>query len=265
MTIDQNNHIMKEKILVVDDEETMVFTIGQFLIREGYEVFTANDYNEALSRIDETGLDLIFADIILGEKTGIDLLREVRKRNLQCPVILITGNPEIGSAADAVRLGAYDYISKPVRKDTIIHVAKMALDHKALVNEKEEYRSNLEATFRSVKDAIITVDKELNVIAINKAAEEMFTVFGNDVKGKAFKHLCNGICLEALTSTIKTKQPVEAHRTKCGSIPGRIVSLSTSPLLDSRDNFKGCVMVVKDETRLDNLERDLQDRQKFHN
>ncbi|MGR3178284.1 MAG: sigma-54 interaction domain-containing protein, partial [Candidatus Anammoxibacter sp.] len=46
---------------------------------------------------------------------------------------------------------------------------------------------------------------------------------------------------------------------------GRIVSLSTSPLLDSRDNFKGCVMVVKDETRLDNLERDLQDRQKFHN
>ena len=78
-----------------------------------------------------------------------------------CPVVMITGSPNIDTASDAIRLGAFDYIAKPVRPDTLINTATIALEHKALEDENKNYRSNLEAIFSSVKDAIITIDKEL--------------------------------------------------------------------------------------------------------
>jgi len=92
-------------------------------------------------------------DIILGGKTGIELLKEARKRNMHCPVVMITGFPNAETASDAVRLGAFDYIFKPVRQETLLHTANMALQYMAIQDENERYRLNLEAIFRSVKDA----------------------------------------------------------------------------------------------------------------
>ena len=73
---------MGSKILVIDNEESIRYTFKSFLLDEGYEVLTARDYQEALSAIDTKGLDLIFADILLEGKTGIDVLRETKERNL---------------------------------------------------------------------------------------------------------------------------------------------------------------------------------------
>lgn len=179
---------MKEKILVVDDDRAIRATFEGLLLEEGYGVATAEDYHEALTRLDETDFDLIFADIFLGDKTGIDLLREVRKRGMSNPVVMITGDPNIDTASEALRLGAFDYIPKPVRQRTLLHVTGMALQHKALSDEREQYRSNLEAIFRSVKDAIITVDKELRVLEVNEAAQNLCG-FSRDVIGKPFGSL----------------------------------------------------------------------------
>ncbi len=62
------------------------------------------------------------------------LWREVRKRDLDCPVIIITGSPNVETKADATRLGAFDYLSKPVRKETLVRVASQALQHKTHLN-----------------------------------------------------------------------------------------------------------------------------------
>jgi len=164
---------MGSKILVIDDEESIRYTFKSFLLDEGYEVVTAWNYQEALSAIDTAELDLIFADILLEGKTGIDVLRETKERNLRCPVVMITGDPNIDSASEALRLGAFDYIPKPIKQDTLLRITKIALKHKALVDEKERYRSNLEAIFSSVKDAIIAVDKESLVIEMNDAARSI--------------------------------------------------------------------------------------------
>ncbi|MDX1764180.1 MAG: sigma 54-interacting transcriptional regulator, partial [bacterium] len=132
-----------------------------------------------------------------------------------------------------------------------------------------KYRANLEAIFRSVKDAIITVDPELRVIEINDAAREICG-YSRDVIGRPYDSLprrCEGTCLQALKQTIKDKAPVEIQRLECtGTTKGeQIVTLVTSPLLDSQGGFSGVVMVVKDETRLAHLEKDLEDRRQFHN
>jgi DNA-binding NtrC family response regulator len=117
----------KPKILVVDDEESIRFTFDAFLSDEGYDVSTAKNYDEAVARIGEGDFDLIFADIILGGKTGLDFLREIRKRNLLCPVIMITGDPTAEKASEAFRLGAFGHISKPLNQEKLLHLTKIAL------------------------------------------------------------------------------------------------------------------------------------------
>jgi DNA-binding NtrC family response regulator len=77
------------------------------------------------------------------------------------------------TAADSIRLGAFDYIPKPVNQQSLLHATLTALKYKAINEEKERYRTNLEAIFRSVRDAIITVDKESVVIELNEAAMTM--------------------------------------------------------------------------------------------
>ncbi len=257
------------KILIVDDEESIRFTFENFLTDEGHDVDTASDFEMAIDKISRTDYDLIFADIILGGKTGIDLLQEIKKRNQSTAVVMITGYPNIETASDAVRLGAFDYIPKPVRSDALIHTAVLALQHKALQDKADQYRSNLEAIFRSVKDAIITVNKDLTVVEINEAAKKMCSMGPGDI-GKPFAHQrpdCEVKCLDVLQKTITHQKGVEINRAEClqnGKLR-QIVTLNTSPLLDSNNLFSGAVMVIRDETRINNLERDLKERRQHHN
>jgi two-component system, NtrC family, response regulator HydG len=255
-------------ILIIDDEESLRFTFMRFLAGAGYDVETAEDYRQASAAIAAKDYDLVFADIILGGKTGLDILREVKERNPACPVVMITGCPELATAADAVRLGAFDYIPKPVQKETLLHVAALALKHKLAVDEKERYRSNLEAIFKSVRDAIITVDERLVIVEVNEAAKNISGLSREDVGRpiNAFPKGCNGKCLEALAETIGKRRPLEVYRHECqfNGQKRRVVSLTTSPLLDGKGAFSGAVMVVRDETRLADLERDLEERRHFH-
>ena len=260
----------KPKILVVDDEEALRYTIETFLSREGYEVDTADSLREALGKLSSIFFDLILTDIMLGDGTGVDVLRKVNNRNQACPVILITGNPNIETATDAVRGGAFDYIAKPVKRDVILRKVEIALQYKAVIEENRKYQSNLDAIFRSVKDAIVTVDEELIVLETNDAVKDICGLLPEEIRDKQFNTLqlhCRGECHDAIVETIKTKKPVEMSRIECKhqKRPDGVVSVSTFPLKNPQGDSYGCVMVLKDETRLVGLESDLYERTQFHN
>ncbi len=257
------------KILIIDDEETIRFAFEDFLKKEGHSVFSACSYEEALAVIAEVDLDLIFSDILLEGKGGMEILREVKERNMLCPVIMITGYPNVESASEAVRLGAFDYISKPLRRDALLHSTKLGLQHKALLEEKEAYRQNLDAVFRSVKDAIITVDSNRKILALNDAAADICSITA-DAVGKSFDSLpsvCKKSCLQALGETLESGRSVEIYRMECGRVDRerQMLNLSVYPLIDGKGLFSGGVMVARDETRLAGLEEDLKQRRVFHN
>jgi len=258
------------KILIIDDEESIRFTFDSFLSDLGHEVSTARDYHEAMEKVTNEDFDLIFLDIILGGLTGVDLLIDLKKkRDLRCPVVMITGYPNVETASEAVRLGAFDYISKPVRQDTLLHTTNLALQHKALQDENEKYRSNLEAIFRSVKDAIITVDRDLIILETNEATRKICGIGRNSI-GKSFakcKMDCNSKCLDILNKTINAKKATEVFHIECehNKRCNQVVTITTSPLVIDNNTFAGAVMVVRDETRLHNLERNLEQRQYFGN
>jgi len=267
---------MQSRILIVDDEEAIRYTFKSFMSKEGYEVLTAKDYASAIEIISTTDLDVMFVDIVLGGHTGIDILRQVKDRNLFCPVVMITGEPNIETATDAVRIGAFDYMSKPIRKENILRVTNNAIQHKTLLDEKdrieaekERYRQNLEAIFRSVGDAIVTVDDQMGIIETNEATESICGFSPKDAVGRKFSDIqdrCNKSCAKVLDETLKTRNAVREYRIECRhpDRPRQVVLLSSSPLTDTEDRFMGAVLVVRDITRLTNLERELRERHQFH-
>jgi len=89
---------MQLHVLVVDDEESIRYTFEAFLSEEGHTVFTAASSDEGIALLKEKDIDLVFADIILPGKTGIDLLKEAREIVPNVPVIMITGAPSLNTA-----------------------------------------------------------------------------------------------------------------------------------------------------------------------
>jgi two-component system response regulator HydG len=261
---------MPPNILIVDDEESIRYTFESFLSEEGYTVSTADDCDEGIALLREKDIDLIFADIILPGRSGIDLLKAAREIVPGVPVIMITGAPSLDTATESLRIGAFDYIVKPIRQDALLRSVNIALKHKAVKEENEQCRLNFEAIFRSVNDGLITVDENMEVVEINAAAETICDFQKEEVVGKPLRVLsdrCKGNCLGALTEALKTRQPVKQRFVECRTAGGRqqVVSVTASPLRSVNDRLSGAVMVVRDETRLVSLERRLQERQKIDN
>ncbi len=256
---------MKSKILVVDDEESIRFTFDAFLKDEGHEVETADSINACTQKIDAADFDLIFLDIMLGADSGIDLLRICKEKLPNCPVIMITGSPELETATEAVRLGAFDYISKPVRHETLVRITTKALAHKNLIDQKEILRTRLKAIFESVKEGIITVDKEMVITDLNDSARIIFEC--EDVVGLKLEELIveNPACIDLVRNSMKTTKPTDVFRVEMAlkSEAPKVLSLTTSPLLDEAQKALGAVLTIRDETRLDSLERDLSERRNF--
>ncbi len=269
---------MANRILLVDDEEIIRFSFKSHLEKQGYEILSAGNYDSAFEIITSTNLDLIITDIILGGHTGIDILREVKAQGHDCPVIMITGEPNVSTATEAVRLGAFDYISKPVLKEDLLRVTDHAIKHKSLIDknrrleeEKETNRQNLEAIFGSIKDAIITVDPDLKVIEANHAVKTICGFAPTDIIMEQFadkSKLCRKTCHGVLKQTLENQTPVKDVPVDCHHMEhtGQVVLLTTSLLKDSNaEQYRGAVLVIRDVTRLTDLERELKDRYKFHN
>lgn len=260
---------MKPSILIVDDEQSLCYTFECFLVDAGYNVEVAYSYEEALEKVSKINFDVIFADILLGKKTGLDFLRTLRNNNISCPVIIITGYPTVNTASESVRLGAFDYVTKPVEKETLLHITRKAMEFREIVNEKERYSKNLQAIFRSVKDGIITVNKDLKITGLNDSARHICGL-PDDCTGKYFNdetRYCCGECYETINKTIKEQKSFELYRIECHHKyrSRQFVTLNVTPLIDGCDDFCGAVMVIRDETKLYELETELRERHKFHN
>lgn len=109
----------QKKILVVDDEENTRLALSRLLAREGYAVQAAANGYEALDRLRETPAELIITDLNMPEMDGLAFLRELNRNHPSSNVIMITAYGEIESYLEALNLGAFEYINKPVRLDDL--------------------------------------------------------------------------------------------------------------------------------------------------
>lgn len=122
-----------EKILVIDDEPDIGWIFSKVLAEEGYQVLVSVDGEEGISKIKKEHPDVVILDLKLPGRDGIEILREIRRFDKDILVIMLTAYETINSAVESMKLGAYDYLSKPINIDKIKSVLENALSTKKLV------------------------------------------------------------------------------------------------------------------------------------
>ena len=129
---------MPERILVVDDEPNMLRLLKTIIMdKTGYVVFTTNNPLEVSKLLQEDSFDLVITDLKMPLVDGLDLIDIVRKVDAKLPIIIITAYGTTETAEEAVQKGAYDFITKPFRKETILITIKRALEWRRLQHEIE--------------------------------------------------------------------------------------------------------------------------------
>jgi two-component system, NtrC family, response regulator AtoC len=127
-------------ILIVDDERTLARSIKAFLTESGYEAEVAGDAETALGLLDKLRPDVVFADVRLPGMSGIELLKRIREFDAAIPVIIMTAYGTIAGAVEAVKLGAFDYLKKPLDLDELKLSADRARETAVLKQELSYYR-----------------------------------------------------------------------------------------------------------------------------
>ena len=129
------------RIVLIDDEARLLQTLARFLEQQGHEVVRGGTFQAVEEHLRPGRFEVLITDIVMPEFDGMKVLREVVEgRQCQEPVILITGEPNLQTASEAVRRGAFDYISKPVTKDKLLEAVSRGLRHVQLLRERDQAR-----------------------------------------------------------------------------------------------------------------------------
>lgn len=141
------------KILIIDDEKAICNTLKDILTYEKYEVEIANDGAEGIKKAETGNFDLVLSDIKMPKMDGIEVLVKLQELHPDLPVVMISGHGTIDTAVDALKKGAYDYISKPPDLNRLLVTVRNALDRSSLITETKTLKRKIFKTREMVGDS----------------------------------------------------------------------------------------------------------------
>ena len=212
------------KLLIVEDDVAFCKMLKTFLQKKGYEVSTSFSGNEAIIQIQENTFDIVLTDVRLPDIDGITLLGDIRANDPKTQVVIMTGYAEINMAVNAIKQGAFDYVSKPFNPDKILQVIEKALNTKVDTNESKKVgkKNELTSTSKNHTDnsfvkGISDASKKLNeYVALVAPTKMSVLVIGDSGTGK--EYVASSIH-RASKRFDKPFVPVD-----CGAIPKEIAS-----------------------------------------
>jgi len=172
-------------ILIIDDEKSIRKTLGEILSYEGYKIDEAGDGEEGLKRFSEKAYDVVLCDIKMPKLDGIEFLERSREINADVPVIMISGHGNIDTAVEAVKKGAFDYISKPPDLNRLLITLRNALEKQSLITETKVLKRKVtkvqqmignSAPIQKIKDTIEKVaptDARILITGENGVGKEL--------------------------------------------------------------------------------------------
>ncbi len=152
-----------ECILVVDDSPDIRFTMSEVLRAKGFSVESASDGQEAIDILDNRFFDIVLTDLSMPRKTGMDVLRFVTQHSPETICIIITGFGSIQGAVEALKMGAYDYLCKPIKPDEVTILIDKALELRDLKRENKSLKKELKTRYGFE-----------NIVGSSKAMQEVF-------------------------------------------------------------------------------------------
>ena len=151
---------MNRRILIIDDDLDMCLLLSKFLIKKGYEADVAHSAVKGIAKVSESFYDIVLCDFRLGDKDGKDVLIKIKELHPETIVIIITGYSDIKIAVDVIKLGAFDYITKPLVPDEVINVIEKAL---AKPSEEKITPSIQAPVAKNKRSYVISANKEFLV------------------------------------------------------------------------------------------------------
>ena len=176
----------KARILAVDDDAIMREALRDTLAAEGYGVVAVETAMAAVAELERAEVDVVLADLSLPRVSGLELLDRIRRSWPATEVIVITGQGSIATAVDAIKRGAYHYVTKPFTAEEILHLVAQAAERRRLLSRKERLEEELSLA-RGVHQLIgqsAPVEKIRQVVQIAAASEATVLVQGESGTGK---------------------------------------------------------------------------------
>ena len=163
-------------ILIIDDEEAQRTVLKGYLEKKGFKIFSASSGNEGVKSVKDNMIDIILSDYKMPDITGLEVLEQVKKINPEISFVILTAYGTIENAVRAMRLGAFDYISKPVDLDELDLLLERIIENKNLKSEIELLKGQLKEKFKI--DSLISASPKMDdILSIaSRAAESKATV-----------------------------------------------------------------------------------------
>ena len=205
---------MKARILVVDDEAEIRRSVRMILEYEGYDVQEAPSGPEAVALIEREPPDLVFLDIKMAGMDGLEALQKIRQANESLPVVIISGHGTVSTAVEATKLGAFDFIEKPLASERVLVTIRNALDQTRLKDENRTLKRAVEARHQMVGESV-----SLRQIwdAIKRAAPTNATVLILGESGAGKELVARAIHRNSLRSRDRFVQ------VNCAAIPEELI------------------------------------------
>jgi two-component system nitrogen regulation response regulator NtrX len=205
----------KAKILVIDDEENIRKSLKMILEYEGYGFVEAADGEDGLRKLDEmVGVDIILLDIKMPGRDGLDILREIKAKPYSPEVIMISGQGTIHTAVEATKLGAFEFLEKPLHRDRVLLTIRNALNQNKLVRENVDLRRKAEKRYELIGNSppMKRLWKEIQAAAPTNAT---VLIYGESGTGKEL------IARAVHTQSLRAKEPFV--QVNCAAIPEELI------------------------------------------
>jgi DNA-binding NtrC family response regulator len=170
-------------ILVVDDEQSVRDSLKMILEYEHYGVLYADNGEEALRQLSSSSVQLILLDVKMAGMDGLEVLQKVRERDIDLPVIMISGHGTIETAVEATKLGAFDFLSKPLDRDKLLVTIRNALNQASLSVEYRKLRESVEAKWQILGESP-KIKEILDVIERVAPTDARVLIMGENGTGK---------------------------------------------------------------------------------
>ena len=260
----------QETLLIIDDEFFIRDTFSFFFKDKGYQVFTAENGKIGLEIFSREKIDIVLTDLKMPKKDGIEVMETIRKKSPDTPMIVVSGAGQQEDIINALRIGAKDYITKPIEDlEMVHHVIQKALENKYLIQENQSYQKQLEkneARYRTITEniaeGVFTVNANKNLTFTNQAFCNML---GYSLEELAFMNVKNLSTRDSF-KTIEQQALIRANglasRFEIQMITrdkNRIhVELACSPLFDDNNRYSGAIAVARNITKRIELRKQYQ-------
>jgi len=207
----------KGKILVIDDEPSMQEVLQKLLKDDGYEVVVASSGKDGLFKLEQSGYELVICDVMMPDMSGLQTLEEIKRLDPEQMVIMITAYGSVEDAVNSIKSGAFDYITRPYKNETVLNAVQRAIKQWRLIEENINLRNILKMKYRFE-----------NMIGKNKRLQEVFKLILQVAPSKST------ILIEGESGTGKELVAIAIHQNSprankplvvvnCGTVPADLL------------------------------------------